>query len=107
MSTLFQKRKNPTLSLDSIRYTPMYGNHANKGKIDFMWPQQSDMSVFSEYGAFELSHLVVKGEPGKNLLGIGLAFTNGFMSPICEANVYSSHVSQSLAYDLDLEEPYN
>ena len=65
------------------------------------------MAVLSEYGAFELSHLVMKGEPGKNLLGIGLAFSNGYMTPMCEPNVYSSHVSQSYAHDLDLEEPYN
>ena len=49
----------------------------------------------------------MKGDDGKNLQGIGLGFTNGFMSPICEPEAYSSFVTQAFAYDVDLEEPYN
>ena len=86
----------------------MFGRNVTKGrKIDFQWPQQSDLSVFSKYDSFELSHLVMKGDPGKNLLGIGLAFTNGFMTPMSEPDLYSSYVTSSFAYDLDLEKPYN
>ena len=50
----------------------------------------------------------MKADPaGKNLLGISLAFTNGFMSPMCEPDMYSSFVSNSFAYHVDYEQPYN
>ena len=46
----------------------------------------------------------MKGGSGKYLQGIGLMFTNGFISPISENQAYSNAVTPALAYRLDLEE---
>ena len=65
------------------------------------------MAVFKNYNSFELSHLIMKGDSGKHLQGIGLGFTNSFVTPMCEPQVYASFVTAAVAYELDLEEPYN
>ena len=36
-----------------------------------------------------------------------MAFTNGFMTPIFEPQVYASYVTASVTHELNLEESYN
>ena len=55
-------------------------------------------SLFSNNDFFELSHLIMKGENGKYLQGIGLAFTNGLSTPVFESEVYTNMIVDPIAY---------
>ena len=66
----------------SFRNTAMLGQQLHKGGKSFEWPSKTEISFLSKHESFELSHLVMKGGNNKYLQGIGLMFTNGFISPI-------------------------
>ena len=95
-----------TYKRGQIRYTSLLGKQVHKAKIDFEWPEKSDMVTLSQQSNFELTHLVMKGQPGSHLKGIGLGFSNGFMSPMCQPQVYGSFTTPAVAFPLDLEESY-
>ena len=91
----------------SIRLTSMRGELEHRGKIDFCWPEESRMGSLARQPPGELSHLILKGQPGRHLQGIGLGFANGVRTPVFERQVYANMVAPALAYELDLEVPYN
>ena len=80
-----------------------------KGRIDFYWPNTSaEQGIFKRPSTpFELSSIIVKGDPGRHLQGISFAFTNGVESPFFEHQSYGNDVAQEQDLEIDLEEPYN
>ena len=68
----------------------MFGLQSTDQRMDFCWPEKTDYNVFSRYPNFELESIIMKGQPGRHLQGIGLSFTNGLSTPLFERQSYSN-----------------
>ena len=97
-------------SRKSFRVTQLFGASSNelKGKIDFHWPSNAEMDQIKRSNLpYELEAIVFKGDPGRQLQGISLYFSDNLETPFFQRQSYGNDIALPQMIEVDLDVIYN